>query len=89
MQVIIGILLLSGVFLFVFYKISSEKKFSELLLKLEENPDDKELKEKTIEAGRAYYPKRSMLSYFSRIWYGPIVPSEKIVDEMVKNTINN
>ena len=59
------IIVLAGVFLVGVYYVlfnklysqSSKKVYLELLLKLEENPDDKELKDKTMEAEIAYKQK--------------------------------
>lgn len=71
-----------------FYSRSSKKVYLELLLKLEENPDDKELKDKTIEAGRAYNQKQIIVSRFSATSYGKTSFSEDAINKAVENAIN-
>ena len=86
-------MLFVGVFLTLFnqfYSQSSKKEYLNLLLKLEENPDDNELKDKAIEAGRAYNRKQTLItSRFSSISYGQTGISESAVNEAIKDAINH
>ncbi|MDQ7094661.1 hypothetical protein REC12_13780 [Desulfosporosinus sp. PR] len=81
-----------GLFLTLFNQFYSEarkKEFYDLLLKLEENPDDEDLKAKAIEAGRTYNRKQTIFtSRFSSISYGQTSFSENMIDTIIENTLS-
>lgn len=100
------ILIVLGVFLAwiavaIYYLIFNElnskshkEVYLELLSKLKEDPNNQELKEKTIEAGRAYHEKIIVISGSFRgvptraLPYQLTSASEKEIQESVENAIN-
>ena len=78
-----------SVFLNIICSASSKKAYLELLSKLEENPNDDSLKEKTLEAGRTCNRK---IIYFSGRYsgsnYGHTSLSENSINCAVNDAIN-